>query len=590
MTGTPLKAVEGQLVAELRRTLGWLEEALDSIGDGLVITDAEARVLWCNAGFVTFCGRSKLLMLGEPLFSQLPRSCSGQPLLDATALQGKVGEGQSGRLTGLLSQDPLRAVEIQWREVKREASGPVVFTIRDISLLLSNAELQRRADLANERRAESETRNAQLREQQRSLAAQVVECPVTGLPNRRALQNRIAEALADLEAQAGQVTILFCDLNGFKEINDLYGHHVGDELLVEVGQRLQQGLRSGDTLARLGGDEFVVLTCGRLDEIEALELGMRLQQRLATPWIAEDYLIRPSMSVGIAGTTDPEIGIDELLRRADLAMYDAKAKNDPKISHYNDSIDLEVKRTIVLKRQLKQAIEDNELELVYQPIVTLTDAQTVGQESLVRIQSPGRPALNPSEFIPLAERTGLILPLGRWVVREAMDHVKRLQCLSRSLRTSINVSPLQLKQEGFASWFLAQAEERDLDPVLFSVEVTEGMLIDHPEQTTRELQHLRQAGVRVYLDDFGTGYSSMSWLAKLPIDAIKIDRSFAADFLMDRRKQTVLQSMITLAQDLNFTVIAEGIETEKQHIGLLEMGCTHGQGYYYGRPRGYSAD
>jgi hypothetical protein len=239
MTGAPPTALEGQLVAELRRTLGWLEEALDSIGDGLVITDAETRVLWCNAGFEAFCRRSKLMMLGEPLHAQLPRSCSGQPLLDATALQGKGRDGLSGRLTGVLSQEPLRAVEIQWREVKREASGPLVFTIRDISLLLTNAELQSRADLANERRAESETRNAQLREQQRNLAAQVVECPVTGLPNRRALQNRIADALANLEAQAGQVTILFCDLNGFKEINDLYGHHVGDELLVEVGQRLQ---------------------------------------------------------------------------------------------------------------------------------------------------------------------------------------------------------------------------------------------------------------------------------------------------------------------------------------------------------------
>ncbi len=573
---------ERTLIQEMRQVLGRMEAALAMIRDSLVITTADGHILWCNQSFERLAASSKLQLLGRPMAATLPLDAQGQPLLPSDLRE--LGASAVSSRTVLLSQEPLRALELEWHAFEADRSNPLIFWIRDITDQVSNETLKRRIDLAERLRTESEIRNTRLQEEQLTLAAKVVECPVTGLPNRRGLQRRMTEALAILKDQPGVISILFCDLNGFKEINDLYGHHVGDDLLVEIGQRLQSALRPGDMLSRLGGDEFVVLTRSTTVSSDPFRLARRLQRRLQMPWIVEDQAIRPSMSVGIASTDDPAMTPEELLRRADLAMYDAKASDALSISSYDASIDTKVKHTIVLRRRVRQAIDNGELALVFQPIVNLHNGETVGQESLVRIHTPQAPVLSPDEFIPLAERTGMILPVGRWVISEALAHQRWLQDRDQPLLTSINVSPLQLKQEGFADWFLLQASHHGVDLCRTAVEVTEGMFIEQLEHTSHELGRLRSAGVQVYLDDFGTGFSSMSSLAELPIDAVKIDRSFIADFLIDPRKAKVLQSMIALAQDLSLTVIAEGIETESQHQGLLAMGCGLGQGYWFGRP------
>jgi diguanylate cyclase (GGDEF)-like protein len=571
-----------KLVAELRRSMGRLEAALGTISDGLVITSCEGRVLWCNASYAQLVERTPPALLGELIYDQLPRDCDGAPLLNPEQVLASGDQG--GRFTKVLHRLDLRAIEIEWKPVRSERLRPLIFCFRDVSALLSYQQLRVEAERIERRRQQTENLNRALELERLALATKVMECPVTGLPNRRGLHVSIRAALKTQRENGGRISILFCDLNSFKEINDLHGHQIGDDLLIEIGRRLQRSLRFGDILSRLGGDEFVVLTMGIFDEGDALQLAMRLNDAVGQTWSVEDHTIRPSMSIGITISDDPEISVNELIRRADLAMYEAKTNGDQHISFYHPSIDKRVRKNIHLRHQLEGALQHEKLFLAYQPIVELDDRAVVGMEALLRLGAIASPIATPSEFIPLAERTALILPIGRWVISEALKRLCQLRAEGSEVTMAINVSPLQLKESGLSDFFLSQAERVGVDPSWTVIEVTESILIEHPDLATCELRRLREAGVKVHLDDFGTGYSSMSWLARLPIDTIKVDRTFIADFLHDHRKAVVLEAMIRLSRDLGLGLIAEGIETVEQHAGLLSMGCVRGQGFLFGRP------
>jgi diguanylate cyclase (GGDEF)-like protein len=423
-----------------------------------------------------------------------------------------------------------------------------------------------------------------LQSKQLALAAKVMKCPVTGLPNRRGLRARMAAALRQLRRTPGSVTLLFCDLNRFKEVNDLYGHQVGDELLIEVGKRLQSTLRPEDVLARLGGDEFVVLSHDIPTPMAAVQVAERLQAALAVPWKIQDYLITPSMSIGIASTDDSEVTVDELLRRADLAMYSAKGNPERSITIFDHVIDEQVKRGILIKRQLQDAIDSDLLRVDFQPIVNLQTRESVGFEALARVRDFEGGWISPIDFIPVAESVGLIDPLGDLVLRRCLEVLRMLGHPSSDQVISINISPLQICRPGLAARVIALAERAGVDLSALAVEVTESVLIDRPQEAMRELESLRAVGCRVYLDDFGTGYSSMSWLSQLPIDAIKVDRSFVMGLLTDPRRALVVASMIRLSQDLGLDVIAEGVEEEAQAQALLAMGCCKAQGFLFGHP------
>lgn len=562
--------------------MGRLEAALGTISDALVITSSEGRLLWCNATYARLVERTAPGVLGESIYDQLPRDCDSAPLLNPE--QVKAGGDQGGHITRVLQRNKLRALEIEWKPVCTERLRPLIFCFRDVSALLSNEQLRVEAERMERRRQQTENLNRALERERLALATKVMECPVTGLPNRRGLHASISAALKTQRENGGRITILFCDLNGFKEINDLHGHQIGDDLLIEIGRRLQRALRCADILSRLGGDEFVILTMGVFDEGDALQMAMRLNDAVGQAWSVEDHTIRPSMSIGITISDDPEISINELIHRADLAMYEAKTNSDQHISFYQPSIDRKVKRNIHMRHQLEVAIQHESMFLAYQPIVDLRDRRLLGMEALLRLGGSSSPIATPSEFIPLAERTALILPIGRWVIGEALKRLNQLRAEGSAVTMAINVSPLQLKESGLSDFFLTQVEHAGVDPCWTVIEVTESILIEHPELATSELRRLREAGVKVHLDDFGTGYSSMSWLARLPIDTIKVDRSFIADFLDHPRKAVVLEAMIRLSHDLGLGLIAEGIETREQHEGLLAMGCDQGQGFLFGRP------
>ncbi len=573
---------ETTLVVELRRTLGRLDSALGQIREGLVLVNAIGQVLWTNASFDKFIGKSRLEILGEDLHGILPLNIVGEPIL--TIEQTRGGLQETVFVTVILSDDPVHALEIEWRPVVTEVPNPLMFSFRDVSARISFDELQQKSQQIEEKWLSTSKKYIDLQSKQLALAAKVMKCPVTGLPNRRGLRARIAIALQQLRRKPGLVTLLFCDLNRFKEVNDSYGHQVGDELLIELGKRLQSTLRPEDVLARLGGDEFVVLSPDVPTPMAAVLLAERLQALVSKPWISQDYSISPSMSVGIASTDDPEVTVDELLRRADLAMYAAKGSDERSVTIYDNVIDAQVRRGVLVKRQLQSAIDSDLLKVDFQPIVDLKSRDSIGFEALVRIRDCEGAWMSPIEFIPVAESVGLIDQMGDLVLRRCLAVLKLTKNIAPDLVIAINISPLQVCREGLAGRMIAIAERYEVDLARLAVEVTESVLIDRPRTAINELSTLRAAGCRVYLDDFGTGYSSMSWLSQLPIDAIKIDRSFTAGLLNDPRRRVVVDSMIRLSLDLGLDVIAEGVELEAQAEALLAMGCLKGQGFLFGHP------
>ena len=573
---------ETALVVELRRTLGRLDSALGQISEGLVLVNAIGQVLWTNASFDKFVGKSRLEILGVDLHGILPLNIVGEPIL--TLEQTRGGLLKPVFVTVILSDDPVHALEIEWRPVVTEVPNPLMFSFRDVSARISFDELQQKSQQIEEKWLSTSKKYIDLQSKQLALAAKVMKCPVTGLPNRRGLRARIAIALQQLRRKPGLVTLLFCDLNRFKEVNDSYGHQVGDELLIELGKRLQSTLRPEDVLARLGGDEFVVLSPDVPTPMAAVRLAERLQALVSKPWISQDYSISPSMSVGIASTDDPEVTVDELLRRADLAMYAAKGSDERSVTIYDNVIDTQVRRGVLVKRQLQSAIDSDLLKVDFQPIVDLKSRDSIGFEALVRIRDCEGAWMSPIEFIPVAESVGLIDQMGDLVLRRCLAVLKLTKNIAPDLVIAINISPLQVCREGLAGRMIAIAERYEVDLGRLAVEVTESVLIDRPRTAINELSTLRAAGCRVYLDDFGTGYSSMSWLSQLPIDAIKIDRSFTAGLLSHPRRRVVVDSMIRLSLDLGLDVIAEGVELEAQAEALLAMGCLKGQGFLFGHP------
>ncbi|MEA2608994.1 MAG: hypothetical protein QOJ75_1237, partial [Chloroflexota bacterium] len=411
--------------------------------------------------------------------------------------------------------------------------------------------------------------------------------PTTGLPNRELLTDRIAHALSSSRpAGSGQVGVMLLDLDRFKVINESVGHTVGDRLLVAVGQRLVGCLQPGDTVARFGGDEFGIILddIADADQAHAIAERIGLELRAPFPMGAREWFISASIgiSMGRPGRSTPE----EMLREAEIAMV--QAKGDPSRRHalFEPSMSDHTIERIDLENDLRQGIERGELRLHYQPLIDLATDRIVGFEALVRWQHPVRGLMPPLSFIPLAEETGLILPLGRWVLETACRQARAWRDARPNgpdLFMSVNLSARQFVQADLVDQVAAILRETGLDPGGLEIEITESVLMDQSEAGIRTLGRLRELGVRLVLDDFGTGYSSLSYLKHLPLDTIKIDRSFVAG-LASETDRSIVQAVVALAVGLRIGVVAEGIETEEQFHILRDIGCDVGQGYLFSRP------
>ncbi len=401
---------------------------------------------------------------------------------------------------------------------------------------------------------------------------------LTGLPNRALFMDRLDVALARADRASSQVGILFCDLDGFKTVNDSLGMQAGDRLLIMVAKRLRGALRSTDTLARLGGDEFAVLLEEVCEPEESARAAQRILDALEAPFSVGGREIFVSASIGMAsGTTDP----DTLLRDADLAMYRAKSQGKGRYVAFEPQMHTAVVEQLELELDLKRAIERAELMLVYQPIFNLRSGSFAGLEALLRWRHPERGVVPPASFVPLAEETGQILAIGRWVLRAACQQAAlwraRYPALE-GLQVGVNISAAQLREGGLVAEVEEALGAAQLDPDGLTLEITESSLMEDTEACARRLAELKDLGVEIAIDDFGTGYSSLTYLRRFPLDNLKIDRSFVAEIVGPGKEPPLLRAVIDLTEAFGLTAVAEGIERPEQLERLLELGCELGQG------------
>ena len=407
---------------------------------------------------------------------------------------------------------------------------------------------------------------------------------LTGLPNRRLFEDRLIQALAVAARARRRLALLYLDLDGFKEINDTLGHRAGDELLQVVAERLATSVRGGDTIARLGGDEFAVIQIELRTATDAAILAERLMASAAKPIRVGQQDMVIGASVGIALYPDDGGTADELRANADVALYSAKTAGRARMAYYRPELTTEARTRGLLRRDLARGIEEGELELHYQPKVAAADGAVTGLEALLRWHHPQRGTLAPGAFLALAEETGLIEPLGAWVMADALGQIGRWRDGGIAPpRVAINLSPSQLRRGGIARRLAELIQAADIPPALIELELTEHVLLDDDPRVHHELDELRQLGVAIALDDFGTGYSSLSYLHRLHLRTVKIDKTLVGQF-GDQRAETICAHVVRLAHDLGLVVVAEGVETWRHVEIAKEIGFDELQGYWFAKP------
>ncbi|UZD55172.1 sensor domain-containing protein [Caldimonas aquatica] len=408
---------------------------------------------------------------------------------------------------------------------------------------------------------------------------------LTGLPNRRLLELRLREALRDAGEQRELVAVLLMDLERFKTINDSLGHLVGDRLLQAIAHRLRSSVRPGDTVARLAGDEFAMVLPGLQTSAEAARLAAELIEELSRPYAVDDMELRVTPSVGISLYPDHGDGPETLLGKAAAAMYQAKANGR---THYHvfsgHAADSSTER-LLLENDLHRALERGEFVLHYQPRYELATGMLCACEALLRWEHPTRGDIDPGEFVPLAEESGLVVRIGDWVLREACRQIQRWQSRGREVcPISVNISARQFRSLDLMSMIRGALDETGVDPHLLELEITETTLMRNTEETLSILGQLHALGIKISVDDFGTGYSSLAYLKRFPVDLLKIDRSFVHDLATDADSAVIVSAIIGLARSLQLRVVAEGVETPEQVDFLKRRGCDEVQGFLFSKP------
>jgi diguanylate cyclase (GGDEF)-like protein len=408
---------------------------------------------------------------------------------------------------------------------------------------------------------------------------------LTGLANRSLLHDRLAQAVSAARRGRHKLAVLFVDLDGFKCINDTLGHAVGDGLLRGIARRMGSCLRETDTAGRLGGDEFAILLTNLTHELDAATVARKLLVTLGEPIQFRRQSTAIRCSIGIATFPRDAIDPETLIKKADTAMYHAKERGGNRFDFYTEDMNAAIQRRAAFEEKLRSALEEEQLVVYYQPQFDLTRGRIIGAEALLRWKHPELGLVSPSHFLPIAEETGLIIPIGDWILRKACAQNAAWNRMGhRGLRVSVNVSSQQFLEAGFGDVVRQALADSGLPPVSLELEITESSLLRDVEITVMTLRRLKDLGVRLAIDDFGTGYSALSYLKRLPIDVLKIDQSFVRALTTDPADATITETIVQLASGLNLTTIAEGVETLEQLLLLGSYGCTRMQGFLFGKP------
>ena len=547
--------------AAFRHSEQRLRSLVENTSDVVLICSPDGVITYQSSSVETAWGFEPSSLIGKSLINLVQRE--DQPALRDLMEQLKKTPGT------------MRSIEVH----SRKAEG----LWRHVDLLLKN--LQHDPNVAGLVVTVRDITERKAFEQQ--LTEQAFFDTLTGLPNRLLFRDRLDQAWARAGHHRSNVGLLFIDLDNFKHVNDSFGHKEGDEVLAEAAKRLRACIRVANTIARLGGDEFVVLLEHLTGPDDAVEVANRIAEAFAKPFKLDGRDITVTASIGISlGNADQELA-DNMLRDADVAMY--RAKSDGKARHivFDATMQTDALARMVAESDLRLAVKRGEFVLHYQPILVLETGQVVEVEALVRWQHPTRGLVAPEEFIPIAEETGLIVAIGQWVLEEACRQVAAWRMTYQAdppLMVSVNLSPRQFQQSDLVECVKRALHESGLPATGLKLEITEGAIMRDVETTIATLWRLKDLGIQIAIDDFGTGYSSLAYLKRLPLDVLKIDRSFINGIVGDREDSAIVQAIIAMAKSLDLSITAEGIETADQSALLRSWHCDLGQGFYFAKP------
>ncbi len=490
----------------------------------------------------------------------------------------------------VIHSDDKAVVENNWRSMLsnnqainincRLQNGTIKWISGHVGLLTSNnAEVLGYLGTINDI---TEIKNAQVQLEQMAFYD-----TLTGLANRRLFRNRLEHVISNLKREGNSLGLILLDLDNFKNINDSLGHDSGDALLTIIAERLQDCVRASDTVARLGGDEFAIILPGISNSLAASHVAEKIIETLKAPINLNETEIRITASAGISMAPEDSNNAEDLVKNADLALYRAKDQGRDNYQFFTSEMNTQLINHLQLIQDLRLALDAREFHLVYQPQINLKAGKLIGFEALIRWQNAERGFVSPMDFIPAAEETGLIIPLGRWVITEACQQLRHMcdnGLVGDDVVMTVNLSVLQFQDDELISFIQSNLKQFQLKPGQFEVELTETVLMENLEDALQKLEALKALGILISIDDFGTGYSSLGYLKRLPVNIVKVDRSFVMDIPEDKDDMEITAAVIAMAHKLNYEVVAEGVETEEQLQFLESCHCDYGQGYYFSRP------
>ncbi|MBI5937751.1 MAG: EAL domain-containing protein [Betaproteobacteria bacterium] len=540
------------------RRMRQLNRAIEQSAEAVVITDKQGIIEYVNPAFEKMTGYGQAELLG-----QNPRLLQGGSH-DAAFYKDLWQTVTSGHSFFATFINRRKSGDIYHQE---ETISPVMDEHGEVTHFISTSR--------------DATRLVETQERLHHMAYHDV---LTGLPNRVLFRDRLEQAIVKSKRNRRIVPVMFLDLDKFKDVNDTLGHALGDQVLKLAAERLGKLVRPGDTIARLGGDEFIILLegMGRIEDVS--DRASVIVNAFSRPFHVEQHEVFLGCSVGIAIYPNDAGNIDDLFRAADTAMYRAKDRGRSNYQFFTAEMAAKVMQRVGLERALRQALDNDEFAIHYQPRVTLPSGVPTSVEALLRWERPGHDYMSPAEFVSALEDTGLIVPVGKWLMDKACGQVREWHDKGMRVGVAVNVSSRQFWEPGLADHVAHCLEKYGLEPRWLELEITENLLLEQSDRIMTTFGALEELGMRIAIDDFGTGFSSMSYLKRLPILVLKIDRSFVRDILTDPEDMAIASAIVSLGRALGLTVVAEGVESEAQLQALLPLGCDEGQGYYFARP------